>query len=82
MSNITCDAFCFNDMHKQWLEGVLDRAMLRFLTDSEGPNTDKGFCDDIKKNFASSIRDAEQLFSLDATDEPAPPPPKKREEEN
>ena len=28
MSDITCDAFCFNDMHKTWLDGVLDRAML------------------------------------------------------
>ena len=21
-NGITCDAFCFNDMHKKWLEGV------------------------------------------------------------
>ena len=74
MNNITCDAFCFNDMHKKWLEGVMDRAMLRVLTDSEVPNHDKGFSDDIKKYFASSIRDAEELLE---SEEPA----KKEKEE-
>ena len=38
-------------MHKQWLEGVLDRAMLRVLTDSGVPNNGQGFADEIRKYF-------------------------------
>ena len=49
MNGITCDAFCFNDMQKKWLEGVLDRAILSVLTNAEVANHDKGFPDDIKK---------------------------------
>ena len=71
LNHITCDAFCFNDMHKQWLEGVMDRAMLRVLTQAEGGRLgqgevcEKGFSEEIKKYFSSSIRDAELLLSLD-----------------
>ena len=83
MNGITCDAFCFNDMHKKWLEGVLDRAMLAVLTNAEVANHDKGFSDDIQKYFASSIEDAEQLLSLDSqsTDEPAKKKPRKKQGE-
>ena len=66
MNHITYDGFCFSDMHKQWLEGVTDRAMLKVLTDKEVPNYDKGFSEDIKKYFASSIADAEKLISSDS----------------
>ena len=63
MNHLTYDGFCFNDMHKQWLEGVLDRAMLRVLTDSGVPNNGQGFADDIRKYFSVSIEDAEELIS-------------------
>ena len=78
MNGITCDAFSFNDMHKKWLEGVLDRAMLSVLTNAEVANHDKGFSDDIKKYFASSIEDAEQLLSLDSESTDEPPRKKSR----
>ena len=68
MNHLTYDGFCFNDMHKQWLDGVLDRAMLRVLSDSDVPNHDKGFSDDIKKYFSVSIEDAEQLISSQSMD--------------
>ena len=42
-------------MHKHWLEGVLDRAMLRVLTDSGVATHDQGFADDIWKYFSVSI---------------------------
>jgi len=29
MNLIIYDGFCLNDMHKQWLEGVMDRSMLK-----------------------------------------------------
>ena len=66
MNHITYDGFCFSDMHKQWLEGVTDRAMLKVLTDKDVPSYDKGFSEDIKKYFASSIADAEKLISSDS----------------
>ena len=68
MNHLTYDGFCFNDMHKQWLDGVLDRAMLRVLSDSDVPNHDKGFSDDIKKSVSVSIEDAEQLISSQSMD--------------
>ena len=49
MNHITYDGFCFNDMHKQWLEGVTDRTMLKMLTEADMKNHDKGFAEDIKK---------------------------------
>ena len=63
MNHLTYDGFCFNDMHKQWLEGVLDRAMLRVLTDSGVPKHGQGFADEIRKYFSVSIEDAEELIS-------------------
>ena len=54
----------------------MDRAMLRVLTQAEGGRLgqgeacEKGFCEDIKKYFSSSIRDAEQLLSLDPEEPP------------
>ena len=62
MNHLTYDGFCFNDMHnKNWLEGILDRAMLRVLTDSGVAAHDQGFADDIWKYFSASvsIEDAE-----------------------
>ena len=56
--------FCFNDdMHMQWLDGVLDQMMLRVLAGTDVKNQDKGFAEDIKKYFAASIADAERLVS-------------------
>ena len=69
MNRITHDGFCFNDMHKQWLEGVMDRAMLKVLTDKEVKNYDKGISEDIKKYFAASVADAEKLISSDDSEE-------------
>ena len=76
MKNITYDGLCFNDMHKQWLEDVTNRTMLKVLTvaEADAKNHDKGFADDIKKYFAASISDAEKLMS-----NPTPPKPKEEE---
>ena len=82
MNGITCDAFCFNDMHKTWAEGVLDRAMLSVLTNAEVANHDKGFSDDIKKYFASSIEDALQLLKCDSESKDEPPKKKPRKKTN
>ena len=65
MKNITYDGLCFNDMHKQWLEDVTNRTMLKVLTvaEADAKNQDKGLAEDIKKYFAASISDAEKLMS-------------------
>ena len=63
MNHITYDGFCFNDMHMQWLDGVLDQMMLMVLAGNDVKNQDKGFAEDIKKYFAASIADAERLVS-------------------
>ena len=62
MNHITYDGFCFNDMHKSWLEKVLDRAMLGVFTDKEVPNHDKEFGESIRKYFSASITDATKLI--------------------
>ena len=63
-------------MHKQWLEDVTNRTMLKVLTvaEADAKNHDKGLAEDIKKYFAASISDAEKLMS-----NPAPPKPKDEE---
>ena len=63
LNHVTYDGFCFNDSHKQWLEGIMDRVMLKVLTDKDVPNHDHGFSEDIKKYFAASVGDAENLIS-------------------
>ena len=52
-------------MHKQWLEDVTNRTMLKVLTvaEADAKNQDKGLAEDIKKYFAASISDAEKLMS-------------------
>lgn len=72
MNHVTYDGFCFNDMHKQWLEGVMDRVMLKVLTEKDVPNHDNGFSEDIKKYFAASVADAEKLISSKSTEETDP----------
>ena len=69
MNHVTYDGFCFNDMHKQWLEGVMDRVMLKVLTEKDVPNHDIGFSEDIKKYFASSVADAEKLISSESKEQ-------------
>ena len=71
MKNITYDGLCFNDMHKQWLEDVTNRTMLKVLTvaEADAKNHDKGLAEDIKKYFAASISDAEKLMSNPAPEE-------------
>lgn len=72
MNHITYDGFCFNDLHKRWLEGVMDRTMLKVLTDTEVKNNDKGFSEEIKKFFATSIADAEKLIAFADSEEKVP----------
>ena len=47
----------------------MDRAMLKVLTEKEVKNHDKGFSEDIKKYFAASVADAEQLISPAGSEE-------------
>ena len=66
MNHVTYDGFCFNDTHKQWLEGIMDRIMLKVLTEKDVPNHEHGFSEDIKKYFAASVGDAEKLISAES----------------
>ena len=51
-------------MHKQWLDDVTNRTMLKVLTvaEADAKNQDKGLAEDMKY-FAASISDAEKLMS-------------------
>ena len=68
MNHLTYDGFCFNDMHKKWLDGLMDRSMLRVLTNSEVPSHDKGFSEEITKYFSVSIEDADVFMSSATAD--------------
>ena len=63
MSHIADSGFCFCDMPKRWLEGVMDRATLKVLTDSDVPSHDQGFSEETKTYFAASAEEAERLTS-------------------
>ena len=66
MNHVTYDGFCFNDTHKQWCDGILDRIMMKVLTEKDVPNHEHGFSEDIKKYFAASVGDAEKLISAES----------------
>ena len=69
MNHVIYDGFCFNDTHKQWLEGIMDRVMLAGLNNKDVPNHDRGFSEDIKKYFATSVGDAENLISSESKEQ-------------